>query len=162
MNAHVDQQIHTVLEKWGILFGALLIGYSFLLPASAQTSPATVEQTAPLVTPSPALSTSPTTAPLNLDSDSVVNEVSKEPPSGDIKKDVLTSAPDAFEQSLLNSANRKKVSGFVEAGGGVGSLPAQHGFKGENITCENAAVGIADEVSKNTQVSLYAQTYTCK
>jgi len=126
------------------LFTALLCS-----PASAQTAVATPPQQ------------TPATVPLNLDSDDVAKEMSKEQHPTDTKPDVLSATQNNFEQSILNSESRKKVTGMVEAGAGVGSIPAQRGFKGENFNCENAAVAINDEISRNTQVGVYAQTYSC-
>lgn len=134
-----------------IFFGfcASFCAASLCQPASAQTAPAPApQQTLPA-------------AALNLDSDDVAKEMSKEQHPSDTKPDVLSTTQSDFEQSILNSENRKKVTGMVEAGAGVGNIPAPRGFKGETFTCENAAVAVNDEINRNTQIGVYAQTYTC-
>ena len=87
--------------------------------------------------------------------------MSKEQHPGDVKPEVFSAAQDAFELSILNSESRKKVSGMVEAGAGVGSMPEQHRRKADNFNCENAAVAINDEISRNAQIGIYAQMDTC-
>jgi hypothetical protein len=130
-------------------FCSLLFGCLLCLTASAQTPPPTTEQQTPAA------------APLNLDADAVAKEISKENRAIDAKLDALSSTPDAFAQSILDSENRKKISGMVEAGAGVGNIPAQHGLKSQNFTCENTAVAVNDEISKNTQIGVYAQVDSC-
>lgn len=115
------------------------------LPVSAQTEPQTPSATA-----------------LNLDSDVVAKEMSKEQHTGDVKPEVFSNAQSAFELSILNSENRKKISGMVEAGAGVGRIPEQPWHKAENVNCENAAVAINDEISKTTQIGISAQVDTCR
>jgi hypothetical protein len=167
----------TMLKTSGALIGGLLCGCLLNLPASAQTSAAPADQSAPATTapantaqtavanPAAALGTPSAApaapAPLNLDADDVAKEMSKEQHPADTKG-TLTSTQNLFEQSILNSESRKKVTGMVEAGAGVGSLPAQRGFKSENFYCENTAVGINDEISKNAQIAVYAQVDNCK
>ncbi len=132
--------------------GISSIGFSLFcclvcLPVSAQTEPQTPSATA-----------------LNLDSDVVAKEMSKEQHTGDVKPEVFSNAQSAFELSILNSENRKKISGMVEAGAGagVGRIPEQPWHKAENVNCENAAVAISDEISKTTQIGISAQVDTCR
>jgi hypothetical protein len=120
------------------------------LPVLAQIPPSFTE------------SQTPSATALNLDSDVVAKEMSKEQHTGDVKPEVFSTAQSAFELSILNSENRKKISGMVEAGAGVGRIPEQHWHKAENVNCENAAVAINDEISNTTQIGLYAQVDTCR
>jgi len=137
------------LKDFGSLLSLLLFGCLLCLPVSAQTPPLTPEQQ------------TPSTTPLNLDSDDVAKEMSKEQQSTDTKPDVLSTTQNTFEQSILNSENRKKVSGIVGAGAGVGSMPAQRGLKAENFSCENTFVALNDDVSRNTQIGVSAQVSSC-
>jgi len=118
-----------------------------------------IAQTAP---PPIIESTVASAASLNLDSNSVAKEISKELPPGKTKTDVVTRTHDEFEKSLLNSENRKKVFGVAEVGASTGSIPAQHGYKSQSINCANAAVAVTDEISQSTQIAVYAETDTCK
>lgn len=131
----------TTLQKSGSLFTVVLCAALLALPARAQTTPAVA-------------------APLNLDSDEVAKEMSKEKHPSDTKPDTLSSN-NAFAQSILDSENRKKVSGYVEAGAGVGTSPAQHGYPSQRLNCENTAVAVTDEISKDTQIGVAAQVSTC-
>lgn len=129
---------------------ALILGCLLCTCALAQTAPPIIEnQTA-------------SEAPLNLDSGAVVKEISKEQSSTDTKPDVLTSTNTVFEQSMLHSENHKKITGIVETGVGVGNVPAQHGFKGADVTCENAGAAVNDKISSTVQVGISAYASTCK
>jgi hypothetical protein len=118
-------------------------------PASAQTPASATEQQ-----PSAA-------APLNLDSADVAKEMSKGQHPDDVKPEVFSAAQSAFELSILNSESRKKVSGIVEVGAGVGTLPENRWHKAENVNCENAAVAVTDQISNTAQIGLSAQVDTC-
>jgi len=104
----------------------------------------------------------PAAAPLNLDADDVAKEMSKETHTADIKPDVLSSTHGVFEQSLLDAESRKKMHGMVEAGVEFGRVPAYNGLNSENVTCENAAVAVSDEISRTTQVGVYAEKSNCR
>ena len=134
----------------GLLFGALMFACLFSTPASAQTSP-----TPPAQTPAAP------NAPLNLDSDVVAKEMSKEQHATDTKPATFSTSDSAFAQSILDSENRKKVSGYVEAGAGVGTIPSQRGYPSQRLNCENTAVAVTDEISKDTQIGVAAQVSTC-
>ncbi len=158
MNPDFDQPVLRTAGQFGMAFGAALLGCLLIRSAHAQTPVATRE-------PAPTVQSAPpagSAGPLNLDADEVVKQANLEQPSSPAKQDVISGSPDPFEQSMLNSARQNKVHGMVEAGASAGTLPAQHGFKGENFTCSNGAVALADQVSSDTQVSLYAQSYNCK
>ena len=136
-------------DIFGMFFISLLLTCFLCQPARAQTPATTAKQ-----------QTTPA-APLNLDSDEAVKAAGQEPHSTDTKADVLSTAPDLFEQSILNSENRKKVFGMAEAGGSVGNMPAQHWHKSENIYCENAAVAVSDQISSTAQAGIVAQADSC-
>ena len=103
----------------------------------------------------------PSNPPLNLNSDEVVKEISKEPQPADISPAALSSAQSNFEQSILYSESHRKITGMVEAGAAIGSLPDQRSGKADNFHCEHAAVAINDEISKNAQIGIYAEKNTC-
>jgi hypothetical protein len=134
----------------GKVFIPLFFGCVVFLAASAETpTAATDKQTL-------------SETPLNLNSDIVVKEMSQEQQSVDSKPNVLSSDQNLFEQSILNSENRKKISGLVEAGAGVGSMPVQRGIKTDKMSCEYTGAAIVDELSKTTQLGVAAQVSTCK
>ncbi len=173
---------HTLVEI-SALSGALFVGALLCLPASAQTgSPAvqtpssTTQVVSPAAAPTPTPTPTPTAAstaapaptvaeqpsgvPLNLSSDDVAKEISKENHAIDAKLDALSTTPDVFAQSILDSENRNKISGMVEAGAGVGSMPVRGGGK-SSFTCENTAAAINDQITPNTQIGVYAQVNNC-
>jgi len=137
---------NTTLELMSVLIAVLFFCCG---AASAQSGPSESGQ------PTPA-------AALNLDSEIVAKEMSKGQHPGDVKPEVFSSAQSAFELSILNSESRKKVSGVVEAGAGVGTIPENRWHKAENLNCENAAVAISDQISKNTQIGLSAAVDNCR
>lgn len=166
---------HTMLRKYGALMGGLLVSYVLSLPVLAQTSESPNQSAPDIALPAktdratvvnPAAVNADSSAitvpaPLNLDADGVAKEMSKEQHPADTK-DTLSSTQNLFENSILNSESRKHVTGMVEAGAGVGTIPAQRGFKSENFYCKNAAVGINDEISKNAQIAVVAQVDNCR
>ncbi|MET3106849.1 hypothetical protein AAKU67_002399 [Oxalobacteraceae bacterium GrIS 2.11] len=142
--------LHSVgLKKIGILFCSLVLGCQLIPPASAQTAASTEQQI-------------PAAAPLDLDPQNVVNEMSKERPAVDVKPGVLSSPHDEFEQSIFNSEHHKKIAGVVEAGAGVGHTPARQGRRSDNFSCEYTGVAINDEISRNAQLGISAQVDACK
>jgi hypothetical protein len=154
------------VKELSSLSGALLFGCLLSLSASAQTPPSATSaaQTALSTTEAPpatAVPQTPATAPLNLNSDDVAKEISKENHAIDMKLDALSTTPDAFAQSILDSEHKNKISGMVEAGAGVGSMPVQRGSKSDSFTCEHTAAAINDQISTSTQVSVYAQVNSC-
>ncbi|MFZ6862027.1 hypothetical protein ACO0K7_05295 [Undibacterium sp. Ji67W] len=138
---------------------------------SAQILPSKTEKATPVSasTSAPAVP-APVGVPLNLDADKVTDQVtrqvakemSKDAPATNVTPDVFKTMHDDFEKSLGNYEHRKKISGVVEAGVGTGSLSAPRGAKSETVTCEYAAAAVNDDISKNAQVSIYAQTSSCK
>ena len=143
---------------------ACLLSSLIAVAAVAQTAtPAASQPSSPAAPEQVAAPTSPTApAALNLDSDQVAKEMSKEKFSGDTKPDTLSNSQTLFERSILNTENQKKVTGMVSAGASVGAIPAQHGFKGATINCENTAVAINDAISPTTQVAIAAGVDTCR
>ncbi|MFZ6753863.1 hypothetical protein ACO0KY_10870 [Undibacterium sp. Dicai25W] len=137
----------------------MFLGF-FCASASAQTTPS----------PTSSVAEAPLPVPIHLDVDKVnekvikqaAKEMSKDAPATNVKPDVFKTMHDDFEKSLGNYESRKKISGSVEAGVGVGNLPSVRGYQSENVTCGYSAASINDDISKNTQVSVYAQTSSCK
>ncbi|MFZ6689800.1 hypothetical protein ACO0K0_18825 [Undibacterium sp. SXout11W] len=137
----------------------MFLGF-FCASVSAQTTPSSTSSVAE----------APVTVPIHLDLDKVndkvikqaAKEISKDTSQTNVKPNVFTTMHDDFEKSLGNYESRKKISGSVEAGVGVGNLPSVRGYQSENVTCGYAATSINDDISKNTQVSVYAQTSSCK
>jgi hypothetical protein len=128
----------------------LLPGLLLCVSAWAQETPATEQPASP-------------STPLNLDADNIAKEMSKEQHPADAKPESLSSSTtDAFNQSILDAENRKKVNGIVEAGAGVGRIPGQPGFKGADVNCEYTGAAVTDEVSRNTQIGISAYASTCK
>jgi hypothetical protein len=140
----------TALGNLSTLFAVLLLSSLICLPVSGQTTPPSAGQQ------------SSVTVPLNLDADAVVKEINKDPQPVDPKAGTISTTHDVFAQSISDSENRKKISGFVEGGAAVGSFPVQRGQKTENFSCEDTAVGVSDQVNRNTQVNVYAQVDSCR
>ena len=86
----------------------------------------------------------------------------KETYSADTKPAALSSTQNDFEQILLKSEGRKKISGFVEGGAGTGTISSQRGIKSERINCEHTSAAVNDAVSKDTQVEVSALVETCR
>ena len=157
---HVNRSHPARLIKASAL---LLLGICYACVSAQTTPPKTTETGSDTAS---AAAETPAVAPLNLDAKNVTNQVAKEMSKDDQpvqgKRDVFTTIHEDFEKSLTNYENRKKISGVVEAGAAIGNLPAPRGYKSETVTCEYAAAAVNDDISKNTQVSVYAQTSTCK